>query len=103
MKAGVTDQYESYFPAGIWVNLNDYSDIIDNSAGGKVVNLTTRNEVNAHLRSGTILPYQDDTYKSVDELLHEYITLVINRDTSGVAKGTLLLDEGISRAEIYNN
>jgi alpha-glucosidase (family GH31 glycosyl hydrolase) len=46
----VTDSYQSYFPAGIWVNLRDYSEIIDTRAGGQMVTLKARDEVNAHLR-----------------------------------------------------
>jgi alpha-glucosidase len=48
--------YESYFPAGQWVDLNDFS-VIDNADGGKWVNLTSRDTVNVHLRAGTLFPF----------------------------------------------
>lgn len=102
LNPGVTDTYQAYFPAGVWVNLRDYSEIIDNSKGGAMATLKARPEVNAHLRQGSIIAYQDDDYESISELTEDYVTLIINRDTSGVARGALLLDDGISRSEITN-
>ena len=29
LKAGVTDTYQSYFPAGKWVSMRDFYEIID--------------------------------------------------------------------------
>jgi hypothetical protein len=37
------------------------------------------------------------------DLTKQSISLLVNRDESGVATGTLLLDEGISRTEITEN
>jgi alpha-glucosidase (family GH31 glycosyl hydrolase) len=52
LEQGVTTTYESYFPNGTWVNMADYSEIIE---GGKKATLTARNTVNVHLRPGSIV------------------------------------------------
>lgn len=61
LEAGVTDTYTSYFPAGVWVNMADFSEIIDTSAGGTDVVLQARNTVNAHLRPGAMVAIQNNT------------------------------------------
>ena len=58
LNAGVTTTgtYKSYFPAGIWVNIDNLGEVIDTSSGGKMVDLSAK-YLNAHLRSGSILPF----------------------------------------------
>jgi alpha-glucosidase (family GH31 glycosyl hydrolase) len=47
--------YESYFPAGAWVSLRDFS-IINNTVG-QMVNLTAANTVQVHLKEGSLIPF----------------------------------------------
>ena len=56
LNPGVTNTYESYFPAGVWVNLDNLGEIIDTRSGGKMVTLNANN-LNAHLRAGAIIPF----------------------------------------------
>jgi hypothetical protein len=39
LNPGVTTNYSAYFPAGIWVNLRDYTEVIDTTSGGMMVTL----------------------------------------------------------------
>jgi alpha-glucosidase (family GH31 glycosyl hydrolase) len=37
------DKYQAYFPQGLWHDLNDLKTVVDNSQGGKNVELTVSN------------------------------------------------------------
>ena len=67
--------------------------------------LKVRDTVNVHLAPGALIPYQSNaqmTLMTSGDTLKAPITLVANRDSNGVAGGSLLLDQGISRAEMDN-
>lgn len=48
--------YQSYFPAGNWVNMLEWSEII--RGNNATVYLTDRNAANVHLAPGALIPYQ---------------------------------------------
>lgn len=54
LNANVTYNFSSYFPAGRWVDLSDYS-VVDSGATGQWVTLNTSNTVKVHQRPGTII------------------------------------------------
>ena len=47
--------YSSYFPAGKWVNLADWAEVITGKDAS--VQLPVRTTANAHLAPGAIIPY----------------------------------------------
>lgn len=100
---GVTEKFNSYFPSGKWVNLRDFSEICD---GNGIFALKNRTTVNVHLRPGSLIPFQnnsDQLVKTTDSLLEKPITIIANRDISGVSTGSLFLDLGISADEMKEN
>jgi alpha-glucosidase (family GH31 glycosyl hydrolase) len=56
LEDGVTT-YKGYMPQGKWVNLANYSEILDAKAGGKVFDLTDKPVVNAYLKQGSLIPF----------------------------------------------
>lgn len=81
----------------------DWSDIVQGN--DDYTTLKVRDTVNAHLAPGAMIPYQSNADMSLmtsADTLKKPITLVANRDVNGVAGGSLFLDQGISRSEIYN-
>jgi alpha-glucosidase (family GH31 glycosyl hydrolase) len=57
LTSGVTDKYKAYFPAGKWVDLNNYTTVIDST--GDYVDLENNLAgTNIHLKSGKIIPFQ---------------------------------------------
>ncbi len=67
--------------------------------------LKVRDTVNVHLAPGSMIPYQDNSDMSImttQDTFKKPIKLVANRDTNGVAGGSLFLDLGESRAEMDN-
>jgi alpha-glucosidase (family GH31 glycosyl hydrolase) len=102
---GNVTTFSSYFPAGKWVNLVDYS-VIDTSAGGNWTILNVSKTVNVHLREGSIVTKQinnNHTFNSTSDFMDKVpITLIANRDGNGQAYGTLFLDTSDSREEISN-
>jgi hypothetical protein len=92
---GEETTYLSYFPQGIWVNLIDFTDVVDASDKGKYVALKPRSRANAYLKAGSLIPHQNVAgyhIKTTTDLLKNPINLVINRDTHGFATGSLFLD-----------
>lgn len=93
--------YESWFPQGKWVNMNNFSDIINaNETNGTLADLKYPAEiVNVHLRPGYIVPRQANTdaeastINTVNDLRTKDYTLYINRDADGNAQGKLYLDK----------
>lgn len=94
----------SYFPAGNWVNLNNLKDITNST--GATINLDiTSPHVNTHFMPGKIIPFQnnsDMSVNSIHQLINRPISLLINRDDAGLAKGSLFLDQGESLSELKN-
>ena len=54
LPAGTTD-FKAYFPQGSWVNMNDWSDIVQGK--DDVVTLKVRDTVNVHLAPGAVIPF----------------------------------------------
>mmetsp|Transcript_21981 Transcript_21981/g.16345 ORF Transcript_21981/g.16345 Transcript_21981/m.16345 type:complete len:86 (+) Transcript_21981:1364-1621(+) len=55
----VTDSFDSYFPAGKWADLNDWS-IVSESVG-ELLHLTPSFAyTNLHLKEGKIIPFQSN-------------------------------------------
>lgn len=82
-----TQVYQAYFPAGKWVNMADWSEIITGKDDSNI-NLANRKSVNVHLAPGALIPFQDNSdrlsYTTV-EVLKKPISLIANRDTYGFA------------------
>jgi len=99
--------FKSHFPQGRWLNLANWK-VVDQKADGEVDLDATQETVNAHLAPGSIIPMQDTmsnmtaTYFTTEDVMKLPITIVVNRDEVAAAKGTLLLDDGISRSELIN-
>ena len=54
---------------------------------------------------GKIIPFQNNSDASINntaQLINAPITLVVNPDDNGFAKGTLFLDQGESLSELDN-
>ena len=95
--------FQSYFPKGNWVNLADWSEVINGS--DSLSTLKVRDTVNAHLAPGALIPFQNNTamkFMTTADVLNASISLIANRDQNGYASGSLFLDQGISRSEYYN-
>jgi hypothetical protein len=95
--------FNAYFPKGAWVNMADWSEVINGN--DDYTPLKVRDTVNAHLAPGALIPYQtnqDMSLMTSEDTLKKPISLVANRDTNGVAGGSLFLDQGVSRAEMDN-
>jgi len=93
--------FSAYFPKGNWVNMADWTEVIKGADDYQT--LKVRDTVNVHLAPGALIPYQNNQDMSLmtsTDTLSKAITLVANRDSNGVAGGSLFLDQGISRAEI---
>jgi len=57
--------------------------------------LKVRPTVNAHLKQGTLIPYQtvsDQKIKTTQDLLARPISIIANRDDNGHAEGMVFLD-----------
>lgn len=106
-------EFISYFPAGNWVNVNNYSDIVrvscndtDDCYGtyGEWVKLSanensTDGTVQAHIMPGSMHAFQDNSdkkHKLTSDIIKEPVTLIANRDHRGHATGNLFLDDGES-------
>lgn len=80
--------YQSWFPYGEWVNMNNLSDILTSTENGTMQNLTyPTTTVNHHMRPGYIMPVQTDgdTAMSTTDLRSKDYSLYINRDMDGNA------------------
>lgn len=107
LAANVTT-YKSYFPAGSWVSMNDYGDIVkvDDMDKGKWVEIKAlADSAHVHLRPGYIVAKQavSATVNSTEALLKAPVSLVVNPDNSGQAIGELILDGGYSISELDDN
>lgn len=95
--------FQSHFPKGKWVNLADFSDVVDSA--DELKDLKFGNRVNAHLKPGAIIPLQNVTGNHTEplttvDLQQMPLSLIINRDVNKAAKGTVFLDSGISKSEL---
>lgn len=94
------DKYKAYFPAGKWYDLNNYTNVVDTTKGGAMVDLTSDFAfTNIHLKAGKIIPIQKNTqsYKTTYDFQTQYKTsFVIARDEASYAEGYVLVDDGIS-------
>jgi hypothetical protein len=96
-----SNTFSSYFPKGRWVNMADWSEII--TGKDDLALLSIRKTVNVHLAPGALIPFQDNSdFKifTTADALKKPIMIVANRDEHASAKGTLLLDQGVSQREI---
>lgn len=98
------DLIRSYFPNGTWVSTNNFSEIIttDPTKPGEWKYLfvpTGKDEtVNVHLRPGYLFPWLDNsvnTFLNVPDLIaNARLSLIVNRDTNGMAEGKLYMGNG---------
>jgi alpha-glucosidase (family GH31 glycosyl hydrolase) len=100
---GANQTFQSHFPVGRWVNLADYSDVVDSK--DEMKDLKYGSTVNAHLMPGAIIPIQNVTSNhtiplTTVDLQALPLTLVINRNSVKSARGTVFLDSGISKSEL---
>lgn len=100
----------SYFPNGEWVSMRDYATVVsvNNKTGmGGWVNLpleATSAGIHSHLRPGYMVPYQtcgNITCGTTTDLQNQgELSMIINRDAQGHAKGRLFLNADDTLAEI---
>ena len=97
--------FKSYFPKGQWVSLSNFASIINST--GDWYDLPADQPVAwSHLKPGSLIAYQNlitakgQQVMTTTDLLQQPISILINRDESGFAQGSLLLDEGISISEL---
>lgn len=97
-----------YFPAGTWVSMADYGDIIVQEEGGMVdLDIPGQNDlISTHLMEGKLIPFQDkqankwDGTTRTQNVADADISLVALRDNNGHAEGKLFVDDGITRTDI---
>ena len=99
LQKGVTSKFSSYFPQGVWADLNILDTFIYST--GENIQLT-QNEAftNIHLKEGKIIPFQANPqqYKQTyDFLTKVQMSFYIHRDQSDYAEGYTLVDDGISQ------
>lgn len=97
------NSFQAYFPQGQWVNMADWTEVINGT--DDYTTLQVRDTVNVHLAPGALIPFQDNSDMSImttTDTFKKPIKLVANRDANGVAGGSLMLDQGSSRAEMDN-
>jgi alpha-glucosidase (family GH31 glycosyl hydrolase) len=100
--------FKSHFPKGRWLNLGNLETLAVEQDG--LVDLKVEPIVNSHLRPGSIIPWTDLRNPNVTalrtaDIMNLSVSIVINRNERKAAKGTLFLDDGISKsalsAELY--
>jgi hypothetical protein len=78
--------FKSYFPKGFWVNMADFSEIIEGNDDYKDLNV--RDTVNVHLAPGAVIPWQnnsDGSILSTVDSLNILVSLIANRNLNGAA------------------
>lgn len=103
----------SYFPNGEWVSMRKLSNVVKaNSATGlgewKSLDVAETNAgIHSHLRPGYMVPFQTCGTKqcsTTTDLQNEgELSIIINRDAQGHAKGRLFLNANDTVAEIEHN
>ena len=100
----------SYFPNGDWVSMRDYSVVVSansSTTGGEWKSLdlaATKEGIHSHLRPGYMVPHQtcgNITCGTTTDLQNQgELSMVINRDAQGHAKGRLFLNADDTLAEL---
>jgi len=124
-KKGDAFTYTSYFPTKdneAWVNIFDFSDrqmtTVDDPKAKTKTNqrnkVTAGAHTNVYLRPGAIVPMQMDltftdsagkpaTASNTVDLIEKLpVDLLVNLDTNGEAKGSILIDDGSSQSMLDN-
>lgn len=112
LKANATELW-SYFPNGEWVSMRNFTNIVtaagNASAGeqGQWVNLPiadTSEGIHSHLRPGYMVPYQTCGNKTcattTDLQTQGELSMIVNPDAQGHAKGRLFLNADDTIAEL---
>lgn len=106
---GVKDgnTYQSYFTAGVWYDLNDYTQQVSLTQGA-LVNLKANSAyTNVHLKGGKIIPFiRNDQGKKTTRDLETGVktSFIIGRDSSkSYADGNVYIDDGISPESVVFN
>lgn len=106
-KAENETTFQSYFPQGMWRDLNDWTKVVDTMDGGKMVELNrTDGQTQIHLKSGKVIPWQqtDKHVKTLTtDLMKQPTTLIINVDDSNYADGYMMIDDGTSQISFATN
>jgi len=98
--------FKSYFPKGVWTDLNNWSSSINASEGGAYFDLDAKDgQTNIHLKAGKIIPHQygKTVARSTRDWESNYTQLVINVDDSEYAEGYMLIDDGTSQDQFADN
>ena len=91
--------YETYIPASRWLCLNDFK-ILDVASGAKTTLPNGFDEVNLHLREGSIIPMQDsEGVTRTAQLLTKGTQFIIFADKGGYAEGSIFIAAGKNRDE----
>jgi alpha-glucosidase (family GH31 glycosyl hydrolase) len=100
------ESFESFFPAGKWLHMHDYSVIDVTEKKGKNVSLPFPDDkVHAHLRPGYLVPVQKQVFigmESTKDLVEKYFSVIINRDEHGYAKGNVYIDDNSDMIDSKN-
>ena len=84
----------AYFPKARWYDF--FSKEITSESGAESKTLATPLEsIQVHVRGGVIVPMQEPSLTTAASRLNPY-QLLVALDSSGMANGSLYLDDGIS-------
>lgn len=84
---------DAYFPQGLWYDF--YKGDLTKSGDGIFITLKDEGYINLHIRGGYIIPLQKPNITTNLSRKQE-MGLFIAPDDSGIAKGTLFWDDGVS-------
>jgi hypothetical protein len=91
----------TYFPAGSWVNMKDYSVL---TSTGEQHDVPVQSDVAiAHLMPGAIVTKQMGDFMTTSDLSDNLFTMIANRDTNSQATGTLYVDDGVKISQSYDH
>jgi alpha-glucosidase len=107
----------SYFPNGNWTSMRDYSIVVNSNGNRTGTNGTgewksldlaaTKEGIHSHLRPGYMVPHQtcgNITCGTTTDLQTQgELSMIINRDAQGHAKGHLFLNADDTLAEIADS
>jgi len=82
----------------------DWTEIIQGKDDYTTLNV--RDTVNVHLAPGAMIPFQfnkDMSIMTSNDTIKKPISLIANRDENGYAGGSLFLDQGANRSEMYDD
>lgn len=111
-KSGVaTQMVRTYFPAGQWVDMRDFSSIKGSQTAGLWAEVEApegaTDTIITHLREGYMIPYQPQNMSAPfmttqDVLNSAELHLVANPNPDGWAQGRLFMDDGEKLSTIEN-